>query len=38
MVTEKALKGELCSIKTTDLLRRSDKVYKWVDASEVRSQ
>ena len=32
-VTEKALKGELCSIKTADYLRRSDKVYKWVDAS-----
>jgi putative protease len=30
-VTEKALKGELCSIQTPDILRRSDKVYKWVD-------
>jgi len=30
--TEKALKGEFCSIKVPDLLRRSDKVYKWVDA------
>jgi U32 family peptidase len=37
-VTEKALKGELCSIKTTDYIRRSDKVYKWVDAKEVKSQ
>jgi len=37
-ITEKALKGELCSIKTTDFLRRSDKVYKWVDANEIRSQ
>ncbi len=37
-VTEKALKGELCSIKTEEYLRRSDKVYKWVDASEVKSQ
>jgi putative protease len=37
-VTEIALKGELCSIKTTDYLRRSDKVYKMVDASEVRNQ
>jgi putative protease len=36
--TEKALKGELCSIKTADYLRRSDKVYKWVDASEIRKQ
>jgi putative protease len=34
-VTENALKGELCSIKTPDYLRRSDKVYKLVDASEV---
>lgn len=34
-ITEKALKGELCSIKTPDYLRRSDKVYKWVDAKEV---
>lgn len=32
METEKALKGEFCSIKIPDLLRRSDKVYKWVDA------
>jgi putative protease len=37
-VTETALKGELCSIKTHDQLRRSDKVYKWVDASEVKNQ
>jgi U32 family peptidase len=36
--TEKALKGELCSIKTADYLRRSDKVYKWVDASEIKKQ
>jgi len=37
-VTEKALKGELCSIKTSDYLRRSDKVYKWVDAKEIKKQ
>jgi putative protease len=37
-VTEKAVKGELCSIKTTCYLRRSDKVYKWVDSKEVKSQ
>ena len=30
-VAESALKGELCSIKAPDILRRSDKVYKWVD-------
>ncbi len=33
--TEKAMKGELCSIKTPDFLRRSDKVYKWVDHKET---
>ncbi len=37
-VTDKALKGELCSIKTADYLRRSDKVYKWVDAKDVKNQ
>jgi putative protease len=37
-VTDSALQGELCSIKTTDFLRRSDKVYKWVDASKVKNQ
>lgn len=37
-VTEEALRGEYCSIKTPDFLRRSDKVYKWVDASEVKTQ
>jgi U32 family peptidase len=37
-VREKALKGELCSIKTADYLRRSDKVFKWVDSSEVIKQ
>jgi U32 family peptidase len=34
-ITEKALKGELCSIKTPDFLRRSDKVYKWVDYKDI---
>jgi U32 family peptidase len=34
-VAENALKGELCSIKTPDFLRRSDKVYKWVDLKEI---
>lgn len=33
-VTEKAMKGELCSIPSGQL-RRSDKVYKWVDARDV---
>jgi U32 family peptidase len=35
IAAEKARKGELCSIKTTDFLRRSDKVYKWVDSKEI---
>jgi U32 family peptidase len=34
--TDKALKGEFCSIKINDFLRRSDKVYKWVDAERER--
>jgi putative protease len=33
-VAEKAVKGELCSIPVKNL-RRSDKVYKWVDARDV---
>ncbi|MBA4322997.1 MAG: collagenase-like protease, partial [Odoribacter sp.] len=33
--TGKALKGELCSIKSGDFLRRSDKVYKWTDAERT---
>jgi putative protease len=37
-VTDKAIKGELCSIKSPDYLRRSDKVYKWVDANEITNQ
>jgi U32 family peptidase len=37
-MTQKALKGELCSIKTPDLLRRADKVYRWVDAKEITGQ
>ena len=36
--TDEALKGELCSIKVDDYLRRSDKVYKWVNESEVKNQ
>jgi U32 family peptidase len=37
-VTEKALKGEFCSIKIPDHLRRADKVYRWVDSKEVIRQ
>lgn len=35
--TVKALKGELCSIKIPDTLRRSDKVYLWVDTPVTSS-
>ena len=31
--TGKALKGDLCSIKVPEMVRRSDKIYKWIDAS-----
>jgi putative protease len=31
-VTEKALKGTSCSFMIESYLRRSDKVFKWVDA------
>lgn len=34
-VSENALKGELCSIVAPDYLRRSDKVYKMVDAASL---
>jgi putative protease len=36
--TGTALKGELCSIKIPDYLRRSDKVYKWVDAKDLKNR
>ena len=35
--TRESLKGELCSIKIKDHLRRSDKVYKWINKSEVKN-
>jgi putative protease len=28
-------KGECCSIPSADYLRRSDKVYKWIDSEEL---
>ena len=34
--TEKAVKGEFCSVKIVNFLRRSDKVYKWVDAERAK--
>lgn len=36
--TDVARKGEFCSILTPDFLRRSDKVYKWVDAKDIIRQ
>ena len=33
-----AIKGDLCSIPTEVKLRRADKIYRLVDASEVRTQ
>ena len=32
--TAKALKGEFCSVKIPDYLRRSDKVYKWISRED----
>jgi putative protease len=37
-LTEKALRGELCSIKISDYLRRSDKIYKWMNEEDVINQ
>jgi len=31
-VAEKAFKGEFCSVKVPVVLRRSDKVYKWIES------
>jgi len=36
-LTEKALRGELCSIKISDYLRRSDKIYKWINDEDVKN-
>jgi putative protease len=36
-VTDKALRGEFCSVQISDYLRRSDKVYKWVDVARTKS-
>ena len=35
---EKAEKGTLCSVHIPDLVRRSDKVFKWVDASSIKRE
>ena len=34
--TDRAAKGEFCSVRTDAYLRRADKVYKWVDAERKR--
>lgn len=36
--TETARQGEHCSIIAPDYLRRSDKVYRWVDANDLKKQ
>jgi U32 family peptidase len=36
--TENARKGDVCSIPIDFYLRRSDKVYKWIDSEEVLKQ
>lgn len=33
---ESVPKGEICSVKMTEPVRRSDKVFRWVDASSLR--
>ena len=35
--TAKASKGELCSIRISDILRRSDKIYKWVENEDLKA-
>ena len=35
---DKALKGSICSIPIPEVIRRADKMYRIVDASEVRKQ
>jgi hypothetical protein len=32
------MKGELCAVKTDGIVRRSDKVFKWVDASSLKNE
>ena len=36
--TGKALKGEFCSIRISDIIRRSDKIYKWVGDEDLKSR
>ncbi len=34
-ITEKALKGEMCSFKVPSVVRRSDKVFIWADSENI---
>lgn len=36
--TTKVQKGELCSVKMSEIARRSDKVFRWVDASSLNKE
>jgi putative protease len=36
--TDSAGRGEFCSIPVPDYLRRSDKVYKWVNSEDLKIQ
>jgi len=36
--TDKAIRGEFCSVKVDGYLRRSDKVYRWIDEYELKKQ
>lgn len=38
MEVESAAKGTLCSVRLPSLVRRADKVYRWVEASELRKK
>ncbi|MCX6334838.1 MAG: U32 family peptidase [Bacteroidia bacterium] len=33
--TSKAMKGTFCSVKISDFLRRSDKIYKWINTKDL---
>lgn len=36
--TDKASRGELCSIRISDILRRSDKIYKWIENEDLKTR
>ncbi len=35
--TGEASKGELCSIRISEILRRSDKIYKWIENEDLKT-